>query len=285
VWFRLFRKRTHRILQLDPILTPTARRLQDNTRIVARQLASDILKPPTSLFPPPLPFPTPADVQKATSQIFSAVTKEIMEDPARIPQRLQQQPAELFSQLLNETPDLSEPPYTVVASTNDYEIRDYASYQVVGTQMADVGDELSQRTTAFQSLVSYLLGGNVESKVMDMTTPVTTTRSEMRFYLADDAQLPLPSDSKLFLQTIPAARLAVRRFPGFCTAPEVDRQKETLLAALAADDYEHGFVKADHGEPVPHIVLEYNPPFALPVIRRNEVAVVLEEKEVIENWN
>jgi hypothetical protein len=145
----------------------------------------------------------------------------------------------------------------------------------------------TQSGAAFTALASYLFGGNRESRVLEMTTPVTTTMTgEMRFYLAtDDVPEPLdpsqPSDGRtaagasaapapVEIQQLPPARLAVRRFTGFATDGEVGRQKQALLSALDLDGVE---LDVRHGHKVPHVVFQYNPPYTLPVVRRNEVAV------------
>jgi len=218
-------------------------------------------------------------------------------DPRRIPQRLSQQTEELVKEAGNifaETPaGFKGPPYTVVKQTENYEIRDYAGYSVASTNMAPAGeiynmDDLAQTGSAFNSLAAYLFGANRDSKAMDMTTPVTTTMSgEMRFYLAEDIiPDPLEQDESksvyetgnILIQEIPPARLAVRRFTGFVTSGEIARQKEALLAALELDEVE---LDVAHGRTVGHVIFQYNPPYTIPVIRRNEIAVpVLDENAV-----
>ena len=321
--------------QIDPLLTPTGKKLQDGTRAVARQLANDILpsltRPPSSSslpstppFPPNLFRPPPPDeITKVGSRIFNALQTTLqkglqnlqqdLQDPVNaIPQRLTRQTEDFLDQAKNvvaETPvGLQEPPYTVVATTDEYEIRDYAAYKVAATNIPMVGSSTSSSSSstrddeemyyspdrslaptgaAFNSLAAYLLGANRQNKVLDMTTPVTTTMTgEMRFYLAvndddDDDNPPEPleqDESKNVYETgtirvvdIPAARLAVRRFTGFCTSGEIARQKEALLAALVLDGtYE---LDVAHGQTVGHVIFQYNPPYTIPVLRRNEIAV------------
>jgi hypothetical protein len=143
---------------------------------------------------------------------------------------------------------------------------------------------------------------------MSMTTPVTTTSSgEMRFYLAPSPSGTFPQpiqsassnsrntnsnndmsstssskrnsdmDGRQMMMTdpievvdIPPARLAVRKFTGFVTDGEVARQKDVLLLALEMDGVE---LDVAHGAIVPHVVFQYNPPYTLPMVRRNEIAV------------
>jgi SOUL heme-binding protein len=216
------------------------------------------------------------------------------------------------SNVFSEKPaGLKEPAYTVVAQCADYEIRDYPAYTVATTNMPSAASSsstsissrsndnpaaLADQGVAFNTLASYIFGSNAENRAMEMTTPVTTTATgEMRFYLPDDDVLPPPQPlaqdaaarnnngngmeyytaaepSKIRLERIPAARLAVRRFTGFCTAGEIARQKQALLAALALDS---NLVELDvpHGQTVGHVVFQYNPPYTLPVLRLNEIAV------------
>ena len=197
-----------------------------------------------------------------------------------------------------ETPaDLEEPAYTVVRSTEDYEIRDYRAYTVASTSMTAVDDTAmtdnpALQGAAFNSLAAYIFGANRQQRVLNMTTPVTTTMSgEMRFYLTgqggpipdpleeDEAKSVYETD-RIFIQEIPPCRLAVRRFPGFATEGEIRRQKKVLLTALDLDQVE---LDVPHGAPVPHVVFQYNPPYTFPVVRRNEIAVaVLDQTEYVE---
>jgi hypothetical protein len=132
----------------------------------------------------------------------------------------------------------------------------------------------------------------------------------MRFYLAPDGtgKFPQPKVSKdgstttsgtagtadmdeVEIVDVPPARLAVRKFTGFVTDGEVARQKDTLLQALEMDGVE---LDVPHGAIVPHVVFQYNPPYTLPMVRRNEIAVpvrkVIGDETVLvtslkEEWN
>jgi len=278
-------------------LTPTAARLQDGTKAVVRQIANDILPElsktagagatSSSSSSSPLPFapPSQATVEKAASRLFELVSnqlqntaKEIQEDLTdpinKIPQRLNKRRDELVQEAKNvflETPEgLAEPSYSVVESCDLYEIRDYAAYSVASTTMSK-GEDMVVAGNAFNTLAAYLFGDNQESRSMAMTTPVTTTSlGEMRFYLAEP-KIPLPlRDDDVEIMEIPPARLAVRKFTGFATDGEVARQKDTLLQALEMDGVE---LDVAHGAIVPHVVFQYNPPYTIPIVRRNEVAV------------
>lgn len=300
--------------KIDPLLTPTGRKLQDGTRAVARQLTNDIL--PNVLETPP-PMPDIDLLPKIGSKVLNALSNQAkktfddftgdLADPSRIPQRITQQSQGFAQEAKNmflETPEgLQGPAYNLVAETAGYQIRDYEGYTVASTTMGKVGEpynmnDVANSGAAFNALAAYLFGANSEAKMMPMTTPVTTTLGgEMRFYLKNgsvmaDFPTPIEQDSDGVFETgavqlvdIPPARLAVRKFTGFVTEGEVARQKDVLLQELELDGWE---IDVDHGAIVPHVVFQYNPPYTIPVIRRNEIAVPMrntEEPKLEEEWD
>eukprot|EP00977_Amphora_coffeiformis_P008317 scaffold1879_cov178-Amphora_coffeaeformis.AAC.6 len=307
--------------KIDPLLTPRSKRLQEGSRAVARQLTTDILP---LLMKPPSVGPGArrggfsgsssggsVDIPKVSNRILNALTNQVqsnlqtlqedLANPRRIPARLNKQRSDFWKEAANvfaETPaDLEEPSYTVVRSTDDYEIRDYQAYTVASTSMTTVDDTVmtdnpALQGAAFNSLAAYIFGANRQQQVLNMTTPVTTTMSgEMRFYLgSQNNEIPEPLEEdeaksvyetdRIFIQEIPPCRLAVRRFPGFATEGEIRRQKKALLTALELDQVE---LDVPHGAAVSHVVFQYNPPYTFPVVRRNEIAVaVLDQTEYVE---
>jgi len=304
--------------KLDPLLTPTQKKLQDGTRAVVRQLANDILPQITSSnsagrpSPPSQLVPPVVNIETIGTRFFSAVTNQIQKnieelqddltDPInKIPKRLERQRTELIKEgrniFLEKPQGLEEPAYTVLSDSTDlYEIRSYEAYTVVSTKASNEFDDGMAAGSAFNTLASYIFGSNDESKVMSMTTPVTTTSSgDMRFYISpngiDDGRIPEPSPSsangdnsdnsvvgennngtnkKVEIVQIPSSTLAVRKFTGFVTDGEVARQKDTLLSALQMDGIE---LDVAHGSVVPHIIFQYNPPYTLPIVRLNEIGV------------
>lgn len=250
----------------------------------------------------------PTLIPKIGSSIFDAVQNQakktietISEDlanPSKIPERISKQTANIATEAKNvflETPEgLVGPKYTVVEKGNGYELREYEGYKVASTSMSKVGetfslDDITKSGTAFNTLAAYLFGANEEGTIMEMTTPVSTTSTgEMRFYLKSDgninAQFPQPfAPEKDFKEPgavkiidVPSARLAVATFTGFVTEGEVARQKDALLSSMAIDGVE---VDTPHGVKIPHIVFQYNPPYTIPIVRRNEIAIPVRSDE------
>jgi len=295
--------------RIDPLLSPTGKKIQDGTKAVARQLTTDILPGIAAAAsatnngsrPSIISEELPTLVPKIGSRIFDAFSNQArkqietlqgdLADPRRIPERISKQTADLAAEARNvflETPEgLAGPQYTVVSAGRGYEIRDYEGYYVASSSMSKVGesysmDDLTKGGAAFNALAAYLFGANDEGRIMDMTTPVTTTSlGEMRFYLKEGTTSLFPEPLSredgyneqgiVKIVEVPQARLAVARFTGFVTEGEVLRQKDTLLSSLVMDsDYE---VDVSHGAVVPHVIFQYNPPYTIPMVRRNEIAV------------
>mmetsp|Transcript_9958 Transcript_9958/g.12616 ORF Transcript_9958/g.12616 Transcript_9958/m.12616 type:complete len:201 (+) Transcript_9958:38-640(+) len=156
-------------------------------------------------------------------------------------------------------------------------------------------DDVAKGGAAFNALAAYLFGANDEGKIMEMTTPVATTSvGEMRFYLRkdrmNDGSIPQPLSKEnefneqgaVKVVDVSPARLAVATFTGFVTEGEVSRQKDQLLSALALDGVE---VDTPHGTKIQHVVFQYNPPYTIPIVRRNEIAISVRSEEDIESKN
>ena len=306
---------------MDPILTPTGKKLQDGTRAVARQITNDILpsiaattnlNENSSNIRPPLPKPEelPTLVPKIGSQILDAISTQAkkqveqfqqdLADPARIPERISKQTSDFAQEARNvflETPEgLVTPDYIVTDRGDGYEIREYEGYDAASTTMSKIGEpysvnDITSSGSAFNALAAYIFGANQEDKTLEMTTPViTTSDGEMRFYISNNSNEPLPtpiSSNNEFNEKgvvtvckVAPARLAVARFTGFVTDGEIARQKDALLAKLANDGVE---LDVPHGAVVPHKIFQYNPPYTIPIVRRNEIAVPVKSENDVKS--
>jgi hypothetical protein len=79
------------------------------------------------------------------------------------------------------------------------------------------------------------------------------------------AGAPSPTDPLVHLVTAPAVTWGVIRFSGVATSGSRAKETALLRAGLAQAG------KRAEGSP---IYLSYDPPFAIPFLRRNEVALV-----------
>jgi len=231
-------------------------------------------------------LPAPADVISTIGTLIgdSEKQKELREEA---------------KDLLRSTPkSLETPCYTVVrvvdgpeflGAREQIELRAYEEFTVARTPMAADQDDYFGSSKAgakgFNTLASYLFGGNEGKEAMAMTMPVEITAptqaggdGTMAFVLpkknAAVPPSPLP-DSEVTIATVAPRVVAAKAFPGLVTDQEVKRQKQALLDALAAD-----------GSVVPMdeqvSVLQYNGPLTLPWRRRNEMVVVVKDVERVE---
>ena len=77
-------------------------------------------------------------------------------------------------------------------------------------------------------------------------------------------ELPTPEDERVELRAVPAFTAAVIRFSGWATDGKSERKREELMEQLQLRGL------AVIGDPV---LNQYNPPWTLPFLRRNEVMV------------
>lgn len=172
---------------------------------------------------------------------------------------------------------IEEPKYTVLRTTDLYEIRDYADRVAVETIQGD------GENGAFQRLFKYISGANVQSSKIAMTVPVTQSTkiamtapvtqstgkdgTAMRFFLPASYTMdtaPVPSDDRVKLVLVRGGIYAVHRYSGRSSVKNFNDAAQTLFDALRRD----GLTAV--GVP---IKATYNGPFTPFFLRRNEAMV------------
>ncbi len=196
-----------------------------------------------------------------------------------------------------------EPAFQVVDRRGAIEIRRYDARLAAETLVADAASEEEARGTGFRRLAGYIFGANRPAAKIAMTAPVELAGAagrriamtapvaqapapvagevagdvagggagegwRIRFFMPaawTPETLPEPTDPMVRIVTVPPATLAVARFAGRPTAAAVAAEQAALLDALRADIAwrAEGAVTAWF----------YDPPWTLPPLRRNEVAV------------
>ncbi len=215
----------------------------------------------------------PAGLAKQAQEAVEKIN-EISQDPSALQYTLDEVRREVKN-IVKSTPEgLDSPEYEILKKTDDYEIREYASYSVVSTSI-ESNEEMAEETMAsgkgFNKLARYVLEGeNSEEEKMSMTTPVITNRDTMAFVMpsgisSDSA--PKPTDPDLKVTDVPKQLVAVREFTGLVTDKESAKQRAALEDSLLADGVEFDNLSFK--------TLQYNPPYALPWVRRNEVTLVV----------
>ncbi|WP_426051252.1 SOUL family heme-binding protein [Brevundimonas sp. SL161] len=185
-----------------------------------------------------------------------------------------------------------EPAYQSVATVGEIDIRLYG--ERIAAQTEVTGNSDAARNQGFRRLAGYIFGGNAQrasiamtapvsqagtggSQTIAMTAPVAQTPSgvdrwTIQFFMPAAyamAELPIPNDPTVELVVVPAETYAVVRFSGVGSVRAVETHKAQLLAGLAGSGW------TVLGEPV---VWFYDPPWTLPPMRRNEVAIRVEPR-------
>ena len=109
----------------------------------------------------------------------------------------------------------------------------------------------------------------VESERLAMTTPVTVESAEgehlVTFVMPAGRaldSLPVPNDERVTLREIPARSVAVFTYAGRTTPEIIERHTASLRGALA---------RAELSPIGGAISSRYDPPWTLPMLRRNEI--------------
>lgn len=188
-----------------------------------------------------------------------------------------------------------EPSYSIVKQASDYELRRYAAYRVAEVEVKGTFESVGGE--AFRLLAGYIFGDNQGQTKIAMTAPVSQqpvreqgTRIEMtapviqtptteperyrvsfimpaRYRLET---LPRPNNPRIQLREEPARLVAARRYSGTWSEARYRNEEHTLLDALARDGL------SPRGAP---IYARYNSPFSLPMLRRNEILVEVDEPD------
>lgn len=181
-----------------------------------------------------------------------------------------------------------EPPYDTVGHVGEVEIRVYAPR--LAAEVLVAGTETDARGAGFRKAAAYIFGANrgqakiamtapvdqsqAKSETIAMTAPVDQAREadgqwRVRFFMPAGytlATLPEPTDPAVHIVTVPAQTLAVLRYSGVATPTAVRDATARLTSALAGSAWHIA------GTPFSWF---YDPPWALPPLRRNEAVVAV----------
>ena len=182
---------------------------------------------------------------------------------------------------------VEEPSYSVLSNDGDVEVRKYAP-QIVATTEVE-GDREAALNEGFRRLAGYIFGKNRSKTKIAMTAPVSSTPSEKIAMTAPVAAtaledgkfritftmppsytmdtLPEPEDERVQLVVQPAQEVAVLRFSGWARGAVVQERTTSLLEWVKRHD------RPTLGAPT---LAQYDPPFTMPLMRRNEIWVALQ---------
>ena len=181
---------------------------------------------------------------------------------------------------------IEEPRYTVERSDGAVEVRRYEASIVAATVVE--GERKVALSEAFRRLAGYIFGKNRSQSTIAMTAPVSANLSEKIAMTAPVAAtpmaegrfrvtftmpssysletLPVPDDDRVVIEAMPGREVAAIRFSGSARGPDIERNTSELLAWLDANG------RSAVGTPT---LAQYDPPFTMPLMRRNEILVEL----------
>jgi hypothetical protein len=182
-----------------------------------------------------------------------------------------------------------EPRYEVVETIGDVEIRRYAPARLA--QVTVSGSHEQAINEGFTRLAGYIYGANQANEIMAMTSPVyqEATRGEhpmvspisqrvggdgwtIAFFLSNDLEAPpepLPNDSSITLVEQPTMLLGSVRYSGNNDGRRREEAKQILIDTLAAQSRWRMIDQVSWAQ--------YDQPFAIPFLKRNEAHVALED--------
>lgn len=179
-----------------------------------------------------------------------------------------------------------EPDFTVERKIGNVEIRRYGPRIAAETSIA--ADEDAARNEGFRRLARYIFGGNQSKTKIAMTAPVAQQPNEkiamtapvatergpggewvIRFFMPSKYtmdSLPTPNEDVVRLVPVPSETVAVLRYSGLISTASTESHARELLDTLRDNGIE------PVGEPFSWF---YDPPWTVPFLRRNEVAVAI----------
>ncbi|HXH31952.1 MAG TPA: heme-binding protein [Bacteriovoracaceae bacterium] len=162
-----------------------------------------------------------------------------------------------------------ELPYSVLRKIGNLEIRHYPPFTLARVEQTGSFEET--RDSGFRLLADFIFGENSETKKTSMTTPVFQDRTSdgwvMSFYMPPESAAMLPKNPEVWIEDMPDKTVAVHRYSGNNDMEKMEAAKALLLEEIR--------VAGLRG--VSHVWwAQYDQPFALPVMKRNEVLVKIE---------
>ncbi len=176
---------------------------------------------------------------------------------------------------------VEEPEYKIASSSGPIEIRSYGP--MIAAQATVQGERKTAISAGFRLIAAYIFGANKPKAEIAMTAPVQQQRQQkiamttpvtqqgdgdqwvVRFIMPKSwtmESLPEPNDKRVTLVPVPPRQTVVIRFSGTADDDLIEQKTVELRRYIAAQNLK------TVGEPV---YAFYNPPWTLPMLRRNEI--------------
>lgn len=189
---------------------------------------------------------------------------------------------------------IEEPPFTLLLDRTSvptpYQVREYGTRVAIETKMDATDRSPFMKLASYIGVIGEPANEGGESIAMTapvikkgtkiaMTAPVMKDHDVMQFVLPKEynsaAKAPKPTDSTVIVKELPPSTGAVQRYSGSFDSDYCAKKALELAEQLRKDglDIDDAFATDAHS------FWGYNPPFTLPMFRRNEVWIPLTPKQ------
>jgi len=167
---------------------------------------------------------------------------------------------------------IETPEYKLISKQGGFEVRRYSDMVIATTKVQ--ADYKNSTTSGFRRIASYIFGGNDKQMKIAMTAPVISDcpseglqSYNISFVVPKEhsmEDLPKPNTSQVSIQRESLGEAAVLSFGGWATEARSLNYQKKLLALINKQGLKHkrGFM-----------IAQYNSPWTLPPLRKNEVMV------------
>jgi hypothetical protein len=179
---------------------------------------------------------------------------------------------------------IEEAPYTVLKSSDKFELREYAPH-ILAETIVD-GDQEGAGNKGFRRLIRYISGDNRSQTRVAMTAPVSQEKAGKKISMTAPVgqqrdgdkwavsfmmpssytleTLPVPDDPLITLRQVPSRQIAIVRYSGFWSEGNYRDNLKELQEWVRSQGL------TTTGDPV---WARYDPPWTLWFLRRNEILI------------
>ena len=158
--------------------------------------------------------------------------------------------------------NIESPPFKLIGKQKGYEIREYQKLTVIKTKT-------SNQNSGFRQLFRMIDGNNAANKKIPMTAPVIQDQTTMMFVMPNSMKIvPKPNDQNIQVQEMGPLTVAVKTFRGYATYS--NKELSTLKAMLKKDGLKSKNI---------WYLCQYNSPWTFPLLRKNEIWIVINQNE------
>lgn len=170
----------------------------------------------------------------------------------------------------NEQKNIESYNYVLDSKYDSFEIRDYEASLFTTVQLTE-SNYKDASGKGFSILAGYIFGGNKKNEKIAMTSPVAMSLQDsikMMFLVPkkyNKESLPIPNQTQIIFEEIPAKRVAAIRFGGWANDEKIEQYKQKLISELEKEGITHSNK---------FYFLGYNAPYDF-INRKNDIIVEL----------